>query len=183
MRNPRVDDLQGRPGQALRHDFPDQPLDRHRSDAEADQRQKVNAYEFLLERARRCARQRNRFPNMLNVDFYLQGDLFRVVETLNREGPGRRRCRAARRATVPPCEGRQQRYSAASSRWTRVVMASLGLLGLVSVVWLAPSHGGVGSIATALKRVVQPDRPYPAKEDCGKRSGSPTAARAWSPSR
>ncbi|MGZ5419890.1 MAG: hypothetical protein ACXWES_05165 [Solirubrobacterales bacterium] len=47
--------------------------------------QKVNAHDFLLERARRCERQRGRFPNVLNVDFYLQGDLFGVVDELNRD--------------------------------------------------------------------------------------------------
>lgn len=43
----------------------------------------VNAHDFLLERAKRCERQRGRFPNVLNVDFYLQGDLFGVVDELN----------------------------------------------------------------------------------------------------
>ncbi len=46
----------------------------------------VNGYRFLLDRARRCQRQRGRFPNILNVDFYLQGDLFGAVKKLNAEG-------------------------------------------------------------------------------------------------
>lgn len=45
--------------------------------------QKVNAYDFLLNRARKCERQRQRFPNVLNVDFYKQGDVFGVVRELN----------------------------------------------------------------------------------------------------
>lgn len=47
----------------------------------------VNARPFLLERARRCERQRSRFPNVLNVDFYKQGDVFGVVKELNGTDP------------------------------------------------------------------------------------------------
>ena len=43
----------------------------------------VNAREFLVDRARKCERQRDRFPNLLNVDFYKQGDLFGAVDELN----------------------------------------------------------------------------------------------------
>ena len=35
-----------------------------------------------VDRARRCERQRQ-FPNVLNVDFYEQGDLFGAVDELN----------------------------------------------------------------------------------------------------
>jgi hypothetical protein len=42
----------------------------------------VNAYDFLLGRARECERERQ-FPNLLAVDFYKQGDLQRVVDRLN----------------------------------------------------------------------------------------------------
>ena len=42
----------------------------------------VNAYRFLLRRARTCERERQ-FPNLLAVDFYKQGDLQRVVDRLN----------------------------------------------------------------------------------------------------
>jgi hypothetical protein len=45
---------------------------------------KVNAYEPLLGRARQCRRQRDRLPNLLAVNFYREGDLFRVVDELNR---------------------------------------------------------------------------------------------------
>ena len=44
---------------------------------------KVNAYDFLLERARRCQRQRQRFPNVLAVDFFREGQAKRVVAKLN----------------------------------------------------------------------------------------------------
>jgi hypothetical protein len=44
---------------------------------------KVNAYEPLLRRARECRRLRGRLPNLLAVNFYREGDLFRVVDTLN----------------------------------------------------------------------------------------------------
>ena len=43
----------------------------------------VNAYDLLLGRARACRQQRGRLPNILAVDFYDVGDLFRVVRTLN----------------------------------------------------------------------------------------------------
>ncbi|MGE5802067.1 MAG: hypothetical protein ACM358_07400 [Gemmatimonadota bacterium] len=43
----------------------------------------VNAYAALLARARQCRQQRGQLPNILAVDFYDVGDLFRVVRTLN----------------------------------------------------------------------------------------------------
>jgi len=43
----------------------------------------VNGYSALLARARACAEQRGRLPNILAVDFYDVGDVFRVVRTLN----------------------------------------------------------------------------------------------------
>ena len=44
---------------------------------------KVNAYDRLLARARECRRIRKHLPNLLAVNFYKEGDLFRVVDTLN----------------------------------------------------------------------------------------------------
>jgi hypothetical protein len=44
---------------------------------------KVNAYDPLLARMRECRRVRRHFPNLVAVDFYREGDLFRVVDTLN----------------------------------------------------------------------------------------------------
>jgi hypothetical protein len=44
---------------------------------------KVNAYGALLDRARRCERERDHLPNILAVDFYGTGDLFRVADELN----------------------------------------------------------------------------------------------------
>jgi len=43
----------------------------------------VNAYDALLARARACRQQRGHLPNIVAVDFYDVGDLFRVVRTLN----------------------------------------------------------------------------------------------------
>jgi hypothetical protein len=43
----------------------------------------VNAYDALLGRARQCQAERGRLPNLIAVDFYRTGDLFRVVRTLN----------------------------------------------------------------------------------------------------
>ena len=43
----------------------------------------VNAYEPLLGRARACERERGMVPNILAVNFYRRGDVFRVARTLN----------------------------------------------------------------------------------------------------
>ena len=43
----------------------------------------VNSYDALLARARECRQERGQLPNILAVDFYDVGDLFRVVQTLN----------------------------------------------------------------------------------------------------
>ena len=47
------------------------------------QADKVNAYDPLLKRARDCQRIRKHLPNLVAVNFYLRGDVFRVVDTLN----------------------------------------------------------------------------------------------------
>jgi hypothetical protein len=44
---------------------------------------KVNAYDALLKRTRECQRLRKHLPNLVAVDFYRRGNLFRVVDTLN----------------------------------------------------------------------------------------------------
>jgi hypothetical protein len=43
----------------------------------------VNAYDFLLDRARNCQRTRRMLPNLIAVDFYGTGDLLDVVDTMN----------------------------------------------------------------------------------------------------
>ena len=43
----------------------------------------VNAYDFLLRRARTCQRERRHIPNIISVDFYSVGDVVRVANTLN----------------------------------------------------------------------------------------------------
>lgn len=43
----------------------------------------VNAYDFLLARARACQQERGMIPNLVAVDFYRSGDLMRVVDALN----------------------------------------------------------------------------------------------------
>jgi hypothetical protein len=45
---------------------------------------KVNAYDPLLARARECGRVRHHLSNLVSVNFYLRGDLFKVVDRLNR---------------------------------------------------------------------------------------------------
>ncbi|HET8822886.1 MAG TPA: hypothetical protein VFM57_15180 [Thermoleophilaceae bacterium] len=47
------------------------------------QAEKVNAYEPLLARMRECGSRRRQLPNLVAVNFYRRGDLFRVVDTLN----------------------------------------------------------------------------------------------------
>jgi len=47
------------------------------------QASEVNAYDALLKRARDCQRTRKHVPNLVAVNFYLRGDVFRVVDTLN----------------------------------------------------------------------------------------------------
>jgi hypothetical protein len=46
--------------------------------------ERVNAYEFLIERARECRRRRGLLPNLVAVDFYDEGDVFEVARKLNR---------------------------------------------------------------------------------------------------
>jgi hypothetical protein len=43
----------------------------------------VNAYRPLLRRLRECRRVRRHIPNLVAVNFYRRGDLFRAVSTLN----------------------------------------------------------------------------------------------------
>ncbi|HET9253351.1 MAG TPA: hypothetical protein VFP58_14650 [Candidatus Eisenbacteria bacterium] len=43
----------------------------------------VNAYDFLLRRAKDCRRERRMVPNLVAVDFYRTGDLFKVCRALN----------------------------------------------------------------------------------------------------
>jgi hypothetical protein len=43
----------------------------------------VNGYDALLARARQCEAERGKRPNVIAVDFYRTGDLFRVARTLN----------------------------------------------------------------------------------------------------
>ena len=43
----------------------------------------VNEYDFLLARARQCEEERGKMPNFVAVNWYGQGDLFEVVDTLN----------------------------------------------------------------------------------------------------
>jgi len=43
----------------------------------------VNAYPVLWKRASTCRQERGRMPNLVAVDFYATGDLFKVVRTLN----------------------------------------------------------------------------------------------------
>jgi hypothetical protein len=43
----------------------------------------VNTHDPLLARVRDCMRLRHHLSNMVSVNFYLEGDVFGVVDTLN----------------------------------------------------------------------------------------------------
>ena len=43
----------------------------------------VNSRDVLLSRLEQCQAERDRLPNFVAVDFYDQGDLLDVVDTLN----------------------------------------------------------------------------------------------------
>ena len=43
----------------------------------------LNEYQFLLDRAQQCAEERGQIPNFVAVNFYLNGDVFDVVDELN----------------------------------------------------------------------------------------------------
>jgi hypothetical protein len=43
----------------------------------------INDYDYLLERAQRCAKERGQIPNLVGVNFYLNGEVFEVVDELN----------------------------------------------------------------------------------------------------
>jgi hypothetical protein len=45
---------------------------------------RVNGYDYLLNRARLCQKERGLFPNILAVDLYREGDVLKVADTLNR---------------------------------------------------------------------------------------------------
>jgi hypothetical protein len=49
---------------------------------------RVNAYKPLLARAQACQRIRHHLPNLLAINFYKEGDVFKVVNTLNGIGNG-----------------------------------------------------------------------------------------------
>jgi hypothetical protein len=48
--------------------------------------EKVNSYDFLFTRVRRCEELRHQFPNIIAVDFSEKGDLFQVVDAVNQVG-------------------------------------------------------------------------------------------------
>lgn len=58
-----------------------------RSPALPSQALEANDREFLLGRARRCADERGRVPNIVAVNFYDVGDLFEAVDALNGVAP------------------------------------------------------------------------------------------------
>jgi hypothetical protein len=48
----------------------------------------VNDYDFHLARAQQCAGERGKTPNYVAIYFYQNGDVFRMVDTLNGVGKG-----------------------------------------------------------------------------------------------
>ncbi len=43
----------------------------------------LNEYDYLLSRVRQCEEERGQMPNIIGVNFYLNGDVFEVVDELN----------------------------------------------------------------------------------------------------
>jgi hypothetical protein len=43
----------------------------------------LNDYDYLLSRAQKCAEERGQIPNLVGINFYLNGDVFEVVDELN----------------------------------------------------------------------------------------------------
>ena len=77
-------ELRAQPRPEVRAAVPHQPLGEHRPGAAGpSDAAKVNAYAPLLARARECERIRHHLPNLLAINFYKEGDVFRVVDTLN----------------------------------------------------------------------------------------------------
>ena len=48
----------------------------------------MNSYDVLLGRVRQCQAERKLFPTIVAVNFAEQGDLLRVVDTINGTGGG-----------------------------------------------------------------------------------------------
>jgi hypothetical protein len=71
-----------------------------------DDAAKVNAYDTLLDRVRRCQKLRGQFPNLIAVDFSEKGDLFRVVNTINGVGDAKPEPTVTPAATPTPAASR-----------------------------------------------------------------------------
>jgi hypothetical protein len=54
-----------------------------KSPPSAREAKKVNSYATLMNRVRHCQKERGKFPTIVGVNFYNQGDLLRVVNDLN----------------------------------------------------------------------------------------------------
>ena len=46
----------------------------------------TNAWDLVLDRARQCSTDRGLHPNLLYIDFFNSGDVFRAADSLNRIG-------------------------------------------------------------------------------------------------
>jgi hypothetical protein len=82
----RVDDLRAPASCRPLRGSPDAPLFQFNhwiTPASFRASREVNAFSFLDGRARRCERERGRIPNLIAVDFYETGGLFRVTRSLN----------------------------------------------------------------------------------------------------
>jgi hypothetical protein len=60
----------------------------------------VNDYDFLLARARQCEQERGKMPNFVAVNWYGQGDLVDVVNTLNGVEPSQQQAEARAKTGV-----------------------------------------------------------------------------------
>ena len=76
----------------------------------------VNAYDFLLSRARLCQRERRRLPNLVAVDFYATGDLLRVEFSLTLLPQNRHFIAGLQCLRVAEIDGRQIHRDGAQDR-------------------------------------------------------------------
>ena len=93
----------------------------------------VNAYDFLLARARQCQKERGRIPNILAVDFALTGDVVGVAVELN--GP------AAPLATTPAVRLRVPERVRGAERDASTDVRSIGTVAGGLVLSACPPRG------------------------------------------
>ena len=118
---------------------------------------KVNAFEFMIRRARRCRDERSLFPTILAVDFYDEGDLLGVVDVLNGStlrprGAGERRSAPMTLPAPPdPSAAAVSGYVVTAAGERRKLQAGGSVLKGDQCVILSPTEPLRGEVVTALQ--------------------------------